>query len=96
MSRSRTNGSVRTCGRATGGRACHGSGWAPVAEHYAAPDEHQTPEITEEPIARIAPDDDLEDGWRAAMPSARFVSTAIACAGAGLIIAGLAMRFQTL
>jgi hypothetical protein len=68
----------------------------PVAEHYAAPDEHQTPEITEEPIARIAPDDDLEDGWRAAMPSARFVSTAIACAGAGLIIAGLAMRFQTL
>jgi hypothetical protein len=65
-------------------------------EHAAAPDEHPLPGITEEQIARIAPDDDLEEGWRAAMPSAWFFSAAIASAGAGLIIAGLAMRFQTL
>ena len=41
-------------------------------------------------------DEELESGWRAALPSALFVSVAIGAAGAGLIIEGLAMRFKEL
>ena len=49
----------------------------------------------EPPTISITPedDDDLESGWQAALPSGRFVSVAIASAGFGLIIAGLAERF---
>ncbi len=41
-------------------------------------------------------DEVLESGWRAVLPSGLFFSIAIASAGAGLIVGGLAMRFKEL
>jgi len=50
----------------------------------------------EEQAPSLIQDEVLESGWRAVLPSGLFFSVAIAAAGTGLIVGGLAMRFKEL
>ena len=60
----------------------------PISLPNALYGEKQPPNLSE--------DEGLESGWRAVLPSGLFFSIAIAAAGVGFIVAGLAIRFREL
>lgn len=69
---------------------------APAPVPLRAPEPVPSPSGEAKRVPSPIDDEELESGWRAALPSARFVSIAIAAAGAGLVFEGLAMRFNEL